>query len=400
MKSGERMKFAKRMEKFESNELLDLMQLADNPNVISFAGGFPAPELFPLDELKEVSVKVLCEKNRGALQYSSTSGYKPLRDKIAARMNKRTGKNLEGEDILITSGSQQALDMSGMVFLDEGDVIFCERPSYLGAMNAFNSYYPEYVEIETDDEGMIISDLKEKLVKYKERLKMIYVIPDFQNPTSRCWSKERRIQFLEALNEYDIPVIEDGAYSEVRFEGEPEPSLFALDNKDKVIYLGSFSKIFCPGFRVAWLAGSREIISKYLALKPGVDLSSSSVSQRYIDQYLEDFDIDIHIKRTLDSYKEKRDFVIQKMKDEFPKEVKYNIPKGGLFFWLVLPEDKSAKELLKLALRKNVAFVPGGSFFPNKKMDNTIRLNFSNMTIDKLDEGLNRLGKVLKEFLF
>ena len=241
------------------------------------------------------------------------------------------------------------------------DVIFYERPSYLGAMNALNSYYPEYVEIETDDEGMIISDLKEKLVKYKERLKMIYVIPDFQNPTSRCWSKERRIQFLEALNEYDIPVIEDGAYSEVRFEGEPEPSLFALDNKDKVIYLGPFSKIFCPGFRVAWLAGSREIISKYLALKPGVDLSSSSVSQRYIDQYLEDFDIDIHIKRTLDSYKEKRNFVIQKMKNEFPKEVKYNIPKGGLFFWLVLPEDKSAKELLKLALRENVAFVPVGS---------------------------------------
>lgn len=394
------MKFAKRMEKFESNELLDLMQLAENPDVISFAGGFPAPELFPLDELIKVSAKVLCEENRGALQYSSTSGFKPFRDKIAVRMNKRTGRNLDGEDILITSGSQQALDMSGMVFLDEGDVIFCERPSYLGAMNAFNSYYPEYVEIDTDDEGMVIADLKEKLTKYKDRLKMIYVIPDFQNPTSRCWSKERRIHFLEALTGYEVPVIEDGAYSEVRFEGEPEPSLFALDKMNKVIYLGSFSKIFCPGFRVAWLAGSQEIISKYLALKPGVDLSSSSISQRYIDQYLEDFDIDVHIKRTLQSYKEKRDFVIKKMKEEFPAEVKYNIPKGGLFFWLILPEDKSAKELLQLALKENVAFVPGGSFYPNKKMENTIRMNFSNMTLDKLDEGINRLGKVLKEFLF
>ncbi len=393
------MKFAKRMEKFESNELLDLMQLAERPDVISFAGGFPAPELFPLDELKKVSVKVLCEANRGALQYSSTSGYKPLREKIALRMNKRMNTKLNSEDILITSGSQQALDMSGMVFLDEKDVIFCERPSYLGAMNAFNSYYPEYVEIDTDDEGMVISDLSEKLLKYKDRVRMIYVIPDFQNPTSRCWSKERRIKFLEALKDYSIPIIEDGAYSEVRFEGEPEPSLFSLDDSKKVIYLGSFSKIFCPGFRVAWLAGSQEIISKYLALKPGVDLSSSSVSQRYIDQYLEDFDIDVHIKRILGSYKEKRDFVIKKMREEFPKEVRYNIPKGGLFFWLILPEDKSAKELLKLALEESVAFVPGGSFFPNKKMENTIRLNFSNMTMEKLDEGLSRLGRVMKKFL-
>lgn len=394
------MKFAKRMGKFESNELLALMQLADNPDVISFAGGFPAPELFPLDELKKVSEKVLCEENRGALQYSSTSGYKPLREKIAKRMNERMGRNLHSEDILITSGSQQALDMSGMVFLDEGDVIFCERPSYLGAMNAFNSYYPEYVEIDTDDDGMIISDLSKKLEEYKDRLKMIYVIPDFQNPTSRCWSRERRIQFLEALRDYDVPVIEDGAYSEVRFEGEPEPSLFSLDNQGKVIYLGSFSKIFCPGFRVAWLAANPDIISRYLALKPGVDLSSSSVSQRYIDQYLEDFDIDVHIKRTLESYKEKRDFVIKKMQEEFPPQVKYNIPKGGLFFWLILPEDKSAKELLQLALKENVAFVPGCSFFPGKKMHNTIRLNFSNMTTEKLDEGLNRLGRVLKKFLF
>ena len=394
------MKFAKRMGKFESNELLALMQLADNPDVISFAGGFPAPELFPLDELKKVSEKVLCEENRGALQYSSTSGYKPLREKIAKRMNERMGKNLHSEDILITSGSQQALDMSGMVFLDEGDVIFCERPSYLGAMNAFNSYYPEYVEIDTDDEGMIISDLSKKLEEYKDKLKMIYVIPDFQNPTSRCWTRERRIQFLEALRDYDVPVIEDGAYSEVRFEGEPEPSLFSLDNQGKVIYLGSFSKIFCPGFRVAWLAANPDIISRYLALKPGVDLSSSSLSQRYIDQYLEDFDIDVHIKRTLESYKEKRDFVIKKMQEEFPPQVKYNIPKGGLFFWLILPEDKSAKELLQLALKENVAFVPGCSFFPGKKMHNTIRLNFSNMTTEKLDEGLNRLGRVLKKFLF
>ena len=393
------MKFARRMEKFASNELLDLMQLADKKDVISFAGGFPAPELFPLEEIKSVSEKVLSEENRCALQYASTSGYRPLREKISERMSRQTGRKLSAEDILITSGSQQALDMSGMVFLDEGDVIFCEKPSYLGAMNAFNSYYPEYVEVETDDQGMVISDLKEKLEKYSDRVKMIYVITDFQNPTSRCWSGARRKEFLEALKDYDLPVIEDGAYSEIRFEGEPEPSLFSLDKENKVIYLGSFSKIFCPGLRVAWVAASPEIISKYLALKPGVDLSSSSFSQRYIYQYLEDCDIDAHISRTLASYKEKRDFVIEKMKEEFPEEVKYNIPKGGLFFWLVLPENKSAKELLVLALKENVAFVPGCSFYPKSKMQNTIRLNFSNMTKDKLEEGIKRLGKVLKIYL-
>lgn len=394
------MKFARRMESFENNELLALMQLVDNPEIISFAGGFPAPELFPLEELKKISEKVLSEENRCALQYSSTSGYLPLREKIASRMNKKMGVNLNSENILITSGSQQALDMSGMVFLDEGDIIFCERPSYLGAMNAFNSYYPQFVEIETDDDGMIISDLKDKLKKYKEEVKMIYVIPDFQNPTSRCWSKERRLQFLNILDNYDIPIVEDGAYSEIRFQGEAEPSLFSLDKRNKVVYIGSFSKIFCPGFRVAWLAGSSNIISKYLALKPGVDLSSSSISQRYIDQYLNDFNIDVHIKRTLESYKEKRDFVAKKMQEEFPAGVRYNIPKGGLFFWLILPYGKNAKDLLQLALKENVAFVPGGSFFANDKMNNTIRLNFSNMTIEKIDVGITRLSKVLKKFLF
>lgn len=393
------MKFAKRMKKFENNELLAMMQLVDNPEIISFAGGFPAPELFPLEELKKVSQKVFSEENRCALQYSSTSGYKPLREKIAKRMNERMGESLNSDDILITSGSQQALDMSGMVFLDQGDIVFCERPSYLGAVNAFNSYYPQYVEIETDEEGMIISDLNKKLKKYKDQVRMIYLIPDFQNPTGRCWSKERRIQFLDALKEYDIPIIEDGAYSEIRFQGEPEPSLFSLDKNSKVIYLGSFSKIFCPGFRLAWVVASQEIISKYLALKPGVDLSSSSVSQRFVDQYLEDYDIDKHIEGILRSYKEKRDFVIKRMQEEFPQAVKYNIPNGGLFFWLILPEDKSANDLLDLALKENVAFVPGGSFFPNQKMKNTIRLNFSNMTMEKLDTGIERLGKVLKLFL-
>ena len=389
------MKFAKRMDKFANNELLDLMQLADQSDIISFAGGFPAPELFPLEEIRSVSDRVLREENRCALQYASTSGYRPLRDKIAERMQKQTGRKLTGSDVQITSGSQQALDMSGMVFLDEGDIVLCERPSYLGAINAFNSYYPVYVEVETDEEGMIIQDLEEKLRTYQDRIKMIYVIPDFQNPTSRCWSLERRKAFLAALEPYDIPVIEDGAYAEVRFSGTPLPSLFALDKTEKVVFLGSFSKIFCPGFRVAWVCGAPEILSKYLALKPGVDLSSSSFSQRYIHQYMEDYDMEAHIARTLERYKERRDLVLEMMKTEFPAQVKYSVPQGGLFFWLTLPEGVNARQILPLALKEKVAFVPGGSFYGNRPQENTIRLNFSNMNPERLREGIIRLGKVL-----
>ncbi len=393
------MRYSKRITKVKNNDLLDLMQLADRPDVISFAGGFPAPELFPLDELRLISEKVLNEENRCALQYSSTSGYGPLREKIAARMRKKMDVSIIKENIIITSGSQQALDMSGMVFLDEGDIVLCEKPSYLGAINAFNAYYPEYIEIETDNEGMVIDDLKEKLAKYADRIKLIYLIPDFQNPTSRCWSRERRIEFLDAIKDYDIPVLEDGAYSEIRYEGQAIPSLYSLDKTGKVIYIGSFSKIFCPGFRVAWIASRPEILKHFLSLKPGVDLSSSSLSQRYIDQYLEDCDIELHIQRILKSYKDKRDLVFEKMKEFFPDQITYNIPEGGLFFWISLPEGKNAKDLLEEALKENVAFVPGASFFTNQGQENTIRLNFSNMDKERLAEGIERLGKVMHKFL-
>lgn len=393
------MRYSNRITKEKNNDLLDLMQLADRPEVISFAGGFPAPELFPLDELKLISKKVLNEDNRCALQYSSTSGYGPLREKIAARMSRKMGLGIDKENIIITSGSQQALDMSGMVFLDEGDMVLCEKPSYLGAINAFNAYYPEYIEIETDNKGMVIEDLQEKLAKYADKIKLIYLIPDFQNPTSRCWSKERRIEFLEAIKDYDIPVLEDGAYSEIRYEGEMIPSLYSLDKTGKVIYIGSFSKIFCPGFRVAWIASRPEILKNYLSLKPGVDLSSSSLSQRYIDQYLEDYDIEVHIQRILDSYKDKRDLVLEKMQEFFPAEVSYNIPEGGLFFWISLPEGKNAKDLLQEALKDNVAFVPGASFFTSQGRKNTIRLNFSNMDKERLSLGIERLGRAMHKFL-
>lgn len=392
------MKYSKRISLVENNDLLDLMQLADRPDVISFAGGFPAPELFPLDELRAISDKVLGEDQHCALQYSSTSGYGPLRDKIAKRMNRKMGVNITIDNIIITSGSQQALDMSGMVFLDERDIVLCEKPSYLGAINAFDAYYPQYVEIETDDDGMVIEDLKEKLETYGDKIRLIYVIPDYQNPTSRCWSEERRIEFLEALKDYSIPVLEDGAYAEVRYEGKAQPSLYSLDKTGKVIYCGSFSKIFCPGFRVAWVASRPEILKEYLSLKPGVDLSTSSLSQRYIEQYLEDYDIEEHIERTLAIYKRKRDLVAEKMKEFFPKEVSYKLPQGGLFFWLTLPEGVDATDLLDQALKENVAFVPGGSFFAGKAERNTIRLNFSNMDKERLVEGIERLGKVMHKY--
>ena len=242
-------RFAERMGKVEGSAIRELLKLTARPEVISFAGGMPAPELFPVEEMKKVSVAVLEEQGKVALQYTTTEGYLPLREKIADRMNKTLKTNVGPDDILITSGSQQGLDFSGKAFIDKGDVVLCESPSYMGALNAMKAYEPEFIEIKTDNDGMIMEDL-EKVLASNDKVKLIYVIPDFQNPSGRTWPLERRIKFMEIINKYEIPVVEDNPYGELRFDGETLPSLKSLDTKGLVIYLGTFSKIFCPGYRL------------------------------------------------------------------------------------------------------------------------------------------------------
>jgi len=390
--------FAGRMNGIKASEIREILKITEQPNIISFAGGLPAPELFPVEEMKLVTQKVLGEAGRQALQYTTTEGFKPLRQIIAHRMNTKFGTALTYEKILITSGSQQGLDFSGRILLNEGDVVLCESPTYLGAINAFMSYGPRFVEVPTDAQGMITEEL-ERIIQTTDRIKMAYVIPDFQNPTGRTWSAERREKFMEIIGRYEIPVIEDNPYGELRFEGQRLKSLKSLDTKGLVIFLGTFSKTFCPGYRIGWVAAEEEILEKYILVKQGADLQSSTIAQREIAGYLEMFDLDLHIRDINRVYKARRDLAISTMQKEFPGGLSFTRPQGGLFTWVELPPHIDAREVLVRSLERDVAFVPGGSFYPNGGHENTFRMNYSNMPEDRLVEGIRRLGSILGEFI-
>lgn len=393
------MRFANRMKCMEDRELLSLMELADAPDVISFAGGFPSPESYPIDDIKESFVKVLETHGKEALSYSSTSGFGKLREQISQRMNKNFDLNIGADEVIITNGSQQALDMSGLMLIDKDDVILFETPSYLGALNALKAYEAKFVALPTDEDGVKIDDLKEALELYGERVKLIYVIPDFQNPTGRCWSYERRKAFMNLMANYDVAILEDAAYSELSFKKENEKPLIGFDKKGQLIYCGSFSKTFCPGLRIAWIAAHKGIIEQYLMLKSNVDLSSSAIIQRQMAYYLEHFDLDKHIEQITSVYKKRRDVMMEVISKEFPKSVRYNKPMGGLFLWMILPEDKDSRELLRRALLEKVAFVPGGSFYPGEAKNNEMRINFSNMSEEQIIKGITILGRLTTEYL-
>ncbi|MEW9079029.1 PLP-dependent aminotransferase family protein [Terrisporobacter glycolicus] len=373
-----------------------MLKLIEKPEIISFAGGLPASELFPVEEMKKIAVKVLDENGEEALQYSGSQGYLPLRDHIANRMNSKSMTDVNAKDILVTSGSQQALNYAGNIFLDEGDIVLCESPSYLGALNAFKNYQPKVMEVPTDKEGIIVEEL-EKILQNNDRVKFIYVIPDFQNPTGITWSLERRKKFMEVINKHEIPVIEDNPYGELRYEGEFLSALKSLDTKALVIYLGTFSKIFCPGYRLGWVCAPKEILKKFITCKENSDLQTSTIGQRELSKYIDDYDIDEHVEKVKATYKKRRDLMLSCMKEEFPKGVSFTNPSGGLFTWVKLPEKLNAQEIMKKCVENNVAYVPGGFFFPSGNKENYFRLNYSSCKEDKIIEGIKRLGKVLNE---
>ena len=391
-------KFAKRMEYLKASEIREILKVAERPEVISFAGGLPAPELFPVEEIKEVNRIVLEEEGAKALQYTTTEGYTPLRQWIANRMNTRLGTCFESENILITHGSQQALDLSGKVFLDEGDVVLCESPTYLAAISAFRAYGCKFVEVSTDNDGMIPEEL-DRILENTERVKLIYIIPDFQNPTGRTWSLDRRERLVKAAMKHQVMIIEDNPYGELRFEGRDLPSVKSFDTIGRVLCFGTFSKTFCPGYRIGWVAGDKTIIEKYVLVKQGTDLQCNTLAQREIAKYLQLYEIDDHIVKIREVYRQRRDILVQTMEEEFPEGVTFTKPHGGLFAWVELPVDVNARVVLEESLKRNVAFVPGGSFFPNGGKENTFRINFSNMPEEKIIEGIKCLGGILREFV-
>lgn len=391
-------RFARRVRSLRASEIREILKITQREEVISFAGGLPAPELFPLEEMKQISVKVLEEAGMQALQYSTTEGFEPLRQKISARMNRKFGTSVQAENIMITCGSQQGLDFTGKLFLDEGDVVLCESPTYLAAITAFRAYQPRFVEVPTDDDGMIMSEL-ETILATTGRVKLIYVIPDFQNPTGRTWSLQRRQEFMNIVEKYEIPVIEDNPYGELRFENEIPPSLKSMDSKGLVIYMSTFSKTFCPGMRVGWIAADTGVIEKYVLIKQGADLCTSAKSQMEIAKFIDLYDFDAHVQRIIEVYRQRRNAMVETLTETLPPGVCFTRPQGGLFLWCELPAHLEAVPLLQACLGHNVAFVPGDSFFPNGGIKNTLRLNYSNMSEPRIREGITRLSNVMRNFL-
>ena len=390
-----RMKFANRIDSLRASDIREILKITQRAEVISFAGGLPAPELFPVEEMKQISRLLMEESGRVALQYSTTEGYEPLRQKIAARIGRKFQTQASAEEVMITSGSQQALDFTGKLFLDAGDVVLCESPTYLAAISAFRAYQPEFIDVPTDDDGMIIEEL-ERILATTDNVKLVYVIPDFQNPTGRTWSRERRRRFIETVSRYGVAVLEDNPYGELRFEGEILPSIKSMDREGLVIGTGTFSKTFCPGMRIGWLVAAPPVIEKYVLIKQGADLCTSLRNQMEIDLFMERFDFEGNLVRLTELYRQRRNAMVAALEAMMPEGVSFTRPQGGLFLWVTLPERIKAIDLLKRCLEQNVAFVPGDSFFPNGGVENTLRLNYSNMPEDRIREGVARLAAAIR----
>ena len=389
-----RLRFAARMRDLRASDIREILKVTQQPEIISFAGGLPASELLPASEMAELARNLLLDDGVRALQYAPTEGLEMLRDLIAERLHRLWGLQCSTDEVLIVSGSQQALDLTGKVFLDEGDVVLCESPTYLGAIGAFRAYRPDFVEVATDDDGMVAAEL-EACLNSLDRVKLIYVVPDFQNPSGRRWSLERRRRLAELAGLFGVPVIEDAPYAELCFEGAALPPVASLHELCTVIYLGTASKILSPGMRLGWVVGDSEIIRRYVLVKQGVDLHTSSLVQLLAARFMLDHDLEAHIARIREVYRKRRDAMLAALDEHFPQDVSFTRPTGGLFLWVELPQGINGRWLLERALEEKVAFVPGESFFPGGGHENTLRLNFSAMPEDRITEGIRRLGRVL-----
>ena len=398
-------RYAHRIQKMGSSVIRELLKLTEQPDIISFAGGLPAPEVFPVNEFREACNYVLEHFGPQSLQYSTTEGYRPLREMIA-RHTARYSVEVTPDNILITSGSQQALDFIGRLFINRGDYIVVESPTYLGALQAWNAYGAQYIPVRADENGMIVDELEEAL---RIGPKFIYILPNFQNPSGSTLSLERRRKLVELADKYGVPIIEDDPYGQLRYEGEHIPSVASLDSEFRgpngghysgnVIYLSTFSKLLAPGLRLAWVIAPSQVITKLVMTKQAADLHTSSFNQYVAYEVGKGGFLDEHVKVIRATYKERRDVMIEMMEELFPADVTWSRPQGGMFLWGVLPEDMNAAEVLRRAIEKKVAFVPGVAFHPKGDGQNTFRLNFSYSRPETIREGITRLGTTLKELI-
>lgn len=416
---------AQRMQSMKASTIRELLKLTENPEIISFGGGMPAPEVFPVEAFRAAADTVLAKRGSLALQYSATEGYRPLREWIVAHMA-RYGIESAPENVLITSGSQQALDLIGMIMINPGDLILTERPTYLGALQAWRAYQAEFTSVPIDKNGLQVDLLQEALCAGP---KFMYILPNFQNPGGVTLSLERRRKLIEFSDRYGVPIIEDDPYGELRYEGDHLPPLVVIDAerckgspnciepasgyydertpnngngraymRGNVIYLSTFSKTLAPGLRLAWIVAPVEVIQRCGVAKQGMDLHTATLNQMIAHEILtsgegDDF-LKGHVRLIREVYRERRDVMLTAMERHFPDCVHWTHPAGGLFLWVTLPEYMDATELLRQALENKVAYVPGTSFSPDGSGGNTLRLNFSYCNPEKINIGIRRLGEV------
>ncbi len=384
--------FASRTHKMASSIIRELLKFTVHPDVISFAGGLPAPELFPIREVREACEYILAHYGPASLQYGPTEGHPELRRLLAEKMQKY-GVPAEEENILITTGSQQALDLVGKVFIDPGDYILTTEPTYVGAIQAWSAYGARFLTVPMDDDGILIEPMEKLLQKYK--VKFIYVLPNFHNPAGVTISEERRHKIIELAARYGTFIVEDDPYGELRFEGQDLVPLITL-HKENVIYLCTLSKTLAPGLRIGWVTAPSRVINKLVLAKQGADLHTATFPQFIAADILGRGLLKEHVRKIRRVYKERRDVMIQAMEEFFPEGITWTRPQGGLFLWVTMPEKVDSEKLLERAKEEKVAFVPGFAFYPNGGGRNCMRLNFSNQPPDRIREGIRRLANAIK----
>jgi 2-aminoadipate transaminase len=395
-------RYAQHLRWMTSSAIRELLKVTEQPDFISFAGGLPAPEAFPIDEVARVAQRLIQQQGAQALQYGATEGYMPLREWIARQMTAE-GWPVSVENVLITTGSQQALDLLGKIFIDAGDAVLVESPTYLAALQAWNAYGATYLEMASDEAGIIPDGLEEAM---QARPKLLYTVPNFQNPKGVTITLERRMRLVELARRYSIPIVEDDPYRELRFEGEHLPRLIALDSQQRddgmssyngnIIHLNTFSKILAPGLRVGWVIAAPEVIGKLVQAKQGVDLHTATFNQMIAYELSRSGFLKDHARVIVQTYRQRRDVMLAAMQEHFPPDIRWTHPQGGMFLWVMLPAGCDATGILREVIAQKVAFVPGAPFHANGGGINTLRMNFSNATPEHIREGIARLGKVLR----
>jgi 2-aminoadipate transaminase len=395
-------RYAQRMKGMQSSVVREILKVTSQPDIISFAGGMPAPELFPLKEVEEACVKVLREQGASALQYSISEGYVPLREFIVQKMS-RYGIVASVDNVLITTGSQQGLDLVSKVLLDPGDVIIIEAPTFVGALQSFRAYQASYASVPLDDDGMLVDVLEQKIVETHP--KFMYVLPNFQNPAGVTLSRERRERLVTLARQYGVPILEDDPYGELRFEGENIEPLVVISARQNgqqsgyfegdVIYMSTFSKTLSPGLRLGWLVAPVEVIKKLVQAKQGADLHTSSFDQMMAYEVMANGFLDQHVQKIRETYRERRDAMLAALDRHFPDGVTWTHPQGGLFLWVRLPDGVDCADVLSEAIEQKVAFVPGTAFYADGRGRDALRVTFATCSTEKIEEGISRLGKAI-----